>query len=69
MENQIILQNKKPLVFFAENFGKEMNRYDMNGKLVNSVECTEENMFNLFDSQYEEKTKYAETFFYSLYAT
>jgi hypothetical protein len=68
MENQTTLLNKKNLVFFAENFGKELNRYNENGNFVNSIECTEENMFNLFDSQDEEKTKYGETFFYSLYS-
>lgn len=56
----------KSAVWFAENLWNELNRFNGSGILVETVTCTEENMFNLHDSQYSEKSKYGEIYRYSL---
>jgi len=54
----------QPLSAFAKLLGVELNRYDLDGNLVNSVECTEDNLINLFNSQFEQKTKYGTEYRY-----
>lgn len=54
----------QPLSEFAKLLGEELNRYDLKGNLVNSVECTEDNMINLYNSQFAEKTKYGSEYRY-----
>lgn len=52
--------------FFNENIWNELNRYNVNGVIINSVTCTEDNIDNLFESQFEESTRYGEVYRYSL---
>ncbi len=49
---------------FAKLIGKELDRYDLDGNLINSVECTEDNLINLYNSQFKEKTKYGAEYRY-----
>ena len=46
--------------WFKDRLGKELVRYYKNGTFVNTVECTEENIDNLFESQSLKTTMYSE---------
>lgn len=50
--------------FFSKHLWHELNRYDLTGKLIESVTCTEDNIQNLYDSQYADKTRYGQVFLY-----
>lgn len=52
---------------FAKLLGKELDRYDLQGNPVNSVECTEDNLINLYNSQFEDKTTYETIYRYVVY--
>jgi len=54
------------LEFFTKNLWLELNRYDLRGKLLHTVTCTEDNLCNLFNSQFSEITKYGNTYRYSI---
>lgn len=67
-----IVMNKKNNVIeslseFANLLGEELDRYDLDGNLVNSVECTEDNLINLYNSQFEDKTTYGTVYRYVVY--
>ena len=56
----------KPLSFFQKHSDYcELNRYE--GRFVQTVGCFDENILNLYNSQFEDKTVYGETFLYDLY--
>lgn len=57
----------EPLSEFAKLLGEELDRYDLQGSSVNSVECTEDNLINLYNSQFEHKTTYGTVYRYLLY--
>lgn len=57
----------EPLFEFAKLLGEELDRYDLNGNYVNSVECTEDNLINLYNSQFEDKTTYRGVYRYVIY--
>jgi hypothetical protein len=59
-------QKMKELSFFTENIWNELDRFDSDGNMVSTITCTEENMFNLYNSQFEDKTEYDQVFFYEL---
>ena len=63
--NQKIME-KKDLNFFLKNLWVELNRFDENNNLIQSVTCTEDNFNNLFNSQFD-KTIYGQVFNYTLY--
>lgn len=54
----------EPLSEFAKLLGEELDRYDIEGNYVNSVECTEDNLINLYNSQFAEKTIYGAEYSY-----
>lgn len=56
----------KELSFFRQNIWNELNRFDSNGNVVSTITCTEENMLNLYNSQFEDETLYGQVFFYEL---
>ncbi len=58
------------LQYFHDNLWEEFDRHDINGKLTQkvTVTCTEENILNLYNSQFEEKTVYGQVHRYKLYA-
>jgi hypothetical protein len=56
----------KDLNFFLKNLWVELNRFDENNNLIQSVTCTDENYNNLFNSQFD-KTIYGQVFNYTLY--
>jgi hypothetical protein len=56
----------KDLNFFLKNLWVELNRFDENNNLIQSVTCTEDNFNNLFNSQFD-KTIYGQVFNYTLY--
>jgi hypothetical protein len=58
---------KKDFKFFEDNLWKELNRYGKNGDFIQTVTCTDENIFNLFHSQSKKDTRYGEVFRYTLY--
>lgn len=45
----------EPLSEFAALLGEELDRYDLEGNLIDSVECTEENLIYLYNSQFADK--------------
>lgn len=58
----------KPLSFFEEhNDYRELNRYNSKGHFIQTVGCFDENMLNLYNSQFEDKTIYGKTYLYDLY--
>lgn len=57
----------EPLSEFAKLLGEELDRYDLRGNSVNSVECTEDNLINLYNSQFEDKTTYGTVYRYVVY--
>lgn len=57
----------QPLYEFAKLLGEELDRYDLQGNAVNSVECTEDNLINLYNSQFEDKTTYGTVYRYVVY--
>ena len=58
----------KQLSFFQKHSDFcELNRYDSEGRFVQTVGCFDENILNLYNSQFEDKTVYGETFLYDLY--
>ena len=57
----------QPLSEFAKLLGEELNRYGLDGNLICSVECTEDNLINLYNSQFKEKTKYGVEYRYVIY--
>lgn len=57
----------EPLSEFAKLLGEELDRYDLDGNLVGSVECTEDNLINLYNSQFEDKTTYKAIYRYVVY--
>lgn len=57
----------EPLSEFAKLLGEELDRYDLRGNSVNSVECTEDNLINLYNSQFEDKTTYGTVYRYIVY--
>ena len=52
---------------FTKLLGEELNRYNLKGKYIGSVECTEDNLHNLYNSQFEEKTIYGAVYRYVVY--
>lgn len=57
----------EPLSEFAKLIDEELDRYDLQGNLVKSVGCTEDNLINLYNSQFEDKTKYGTVYRYVVY--
>lgn len=53
----------EPLSEFAKLIDEELDRYD----LVKSVGCTEDNLINLYNSQFEDKTTYGTVYRYVVY--
>ena len=62
-ENTLI----EPFSEFVKLLGEELDRYDLEGNSVNSVECTEDNIINLYNSQFEDRTTYGEVYRYVVY--
>ena len=52
--------------FFESNLWVELNRYDEQGKFFGTVTCTEENLLNLYNSQFKNKTVYGQIFSYEV---
>lgn len=72
MKTKVVMKKKniapiQPLSEFTNLLGKELDRYDLQGNAVNSVECTEDNLFNLYNSQFEGKTIYGTVYRYVIY--
>lgn len=58
----------KPLSFFEKHSDYcELNRYNSVGCFIQTVGCFDENILNLYNSQFEDKTVYGEIFLYDLY--
>lgn len=57
----------EPFHEFAKLLGEELDRYDLKGNIVGSVECTEDNIINLFNSQSEDNTTYGTVYRYAIY--
>lgn len=59
--------------FFRNSLGDELKRFDANGNQMENkkagglltVTCIEENIDNLYNSQFEDKTVYGQVFYYS----
>lgn len=51
---------------FAKLLGEELDRYDLEGNFINSVECTEDNLINLYNSQFADKTTYGAVYRYTI---
>lgn len=50
--------------FFTNNIWCELKRYSVSGEFLGTVTCTEENLINLYNSQFIGKTVYGKIFFY-----
>ena len=48
----------KSMDYFTENLWEELQRYDAKVNLAGTVTCTEENIDNLYNSQFPDKTVY-----------
>lgn len=55
----------KEKTFFESNLWHEVQRFDSKENLIGTVTCTEENIENLYNSQFADKTLYKETFSYN----
>lgn len=55
------------LAEFTKLLGEELERYDLEGNYIGSVECTEDNLLNLYNSQFKEKTTYGAVYRYVVY--
>ena len=61
MKNQMKILELK---FFKDNFWSEFERFSLNGKLIKTVTCTEDNYLNLYNSQINQNL-YGEIFRYN----
>jgi len=55
------------LAEFTNLLGEELDRYDLEGNYIGSVECTEDNLINLYNSQFKDKTTYGAVYRYTIY--
>lgn len=57
----------QPRVFFFENIGKKFNQRNLEGEAIQQLECLTENVEELFNSQFEDRTDFGAEYTYDLY--